>query len=553
MSKNYKYRELIIRCLPLAAFTFTTFAVQAENPVTGSGYSPLEYRTIDGWNNNLLHPDMNATDTPLMRHMYATYDDGVSQMAGGDRPNPRSISNIVNDQAESKPNQHNVTSYLWVWGQFLDHDMDLTEGAEPHEPANIPIPIGDPWFDPGYTGTGEMTFSRSAYDHASGYGIDNPREQMNQITGWIDASMVYGSDAVRAAALRTNDGTGRMKTSAGNLLPYNIEGFPNAGGAGPHLFLAGDVRANENVALTAMHTVFVREHNRIADLLREWKPWLEGEEIYQRTRHIVAAEIQLITYKEFLPALLGKDLLPSYYGYSRHFNGSIRNEFSTAAFRLGHSLLNPVLPRLNKYGEEVEAGSLSLSEAFFAPHEVQAEGIASVLRGLATQRSENIDVYVIDDVRNFLFGPPPAGFDLASLNIQRGRDHGMPGYNEARTSMGLAPAVTFADITSDTEVQQRLAEAYPTPDYVDIWVGGLAEDHVSGAMVGELFHEILYTQFVHLAKSDRFLYSRSLSLLDWLLMGDWKLGAIIKRNTDVGYEIHKDVFHMHQPRWFVKW
>ena len=167
---------------------------------------------------------------------------------------------------------------LWQWGQFLDHDIDLTEAAEPGEPFNIPIPGGDPYFDPEGTGTQVMSLNRSAYDHNTGKTPDNPRQQMNHITAFIDASMVYGSDSIRAKALRTLDGTGRLKTSQGRLLPFNTSGLPNAGGTGPELFLAGDVRANEQVGLTALHTLFMREHNRIARNLRRqfppvnWRP-----------------------------------------------------------------------------------------------------------------------------------------------------------------------------------------------------------------------------------------------------------------------------------------
>ena len=503
-----------------------------------------EFRSIDGANNHTEHPEMNVTDTPLMRHTPPHYSDGISQMAGVNRPNPRSISNIVNAQSESIPNDRNLSSFLWVWGQFLDHDLDLTEGAQPPEPAPIPVPLGDPLFDPGRTGTAVLPFSRSAYDEHSGKDTSYPREQMNQITGWIDASMVYGSDPVRAAALRRNDGTGRLRMSKGRLLPFNIDGLPNAGGTGDDLFLAGDVRANENIVLTAMHTLFVREHNRIARNIRLWFPELDGEDIYQHTRHIVAAEIQIITYEEFLPALLGRRGMPRRFQYRKHANGTIRNEFSTGAFRLGHSLLNEEIFRVNRRGREIKAGHISLADAFFAPEEVIERGIDSVLRGMSVQPSQNLDIYITDAVRNFLFGPPPHGMDLASLNIQRGRDHGLPSYNEARAYLGMPAAATFADVSSDPVVQSRLEAAYSTPDAIDLWIGGLAEDHLPNALVGQLFHDVLRTQFTELARSDRFFYTRSLSYYHWFLMGDPRLSAIIRRNTRIGDELNENVFYL---------
>lgn len=527
-----------------AAFSVRTFVAFSCLSFSFSAIAETsEFRSIDGSGNNPYDSTMNSAHTPLMRHMNSSYDDGVAQMSGSSRPNPRSISNSVNHQDEQRLNQRRLSSFFWLWGQFLDHDIDLTEGATPLEAANVAIPAGDPWFDPANTGNVSMQFSRSEYSVDSGTGLDNPREQMNGITGWIDASMVYGSNPARAQALRTNDGSGKLKTSAGRLMPFNTDGFANAGGTGPHLFFAGDVRANENIGLTAMHTVFVREHNRLARRIRKLWPHLSGEDIYQHARYLVGAEIQMVTYEEFLPALLGRGALPRKISYNPIVTSTIRNEFSTAAYRLGHSLLTEELPRLDRFGREAPEGNIALAAAFFAPHEIADHGIESVLRGMAVNPSQDVDVYITDAVRNFLFGGAPGGFDLATLNIQRGRDHGLPAYNEARASMGLPKAEAFSDISSDPEVQERLAAVYSTPDDVDLWVGGLAEDHVRGAVVGELFHGILLAQFAALAQGDRYFYQNNLSYLHRWLIGNPKLGAIIRRNTRIGRELSNDAFH----------
>lgn len=177
-----------------------------------------------------------------------------------------------------------TTDYLWQWGQFLDHDIDLTDGVDPPEAEPIAVPAGDRFFDPAGTGNATIRFNRSIYDPNSGLGLGNPRQQINEISSFIDASNVYGSDLERSTALRVLDGTGRLKTSAGNLLPFNDEGFPNAGGSGDELFLAGDVRANEQAALAALHTLFVREHNRLVrKLARKHRGW-DGERLFQKAR-----------------------------------------------------------------------------------------------------------------------------------------------------------------------------------------------------------------------------------------------------------------------------
>ncbi|MFT7286209.1 MAG: peroxidase [Halieaceae bacterium] len=507
------------------------------------------YRSFDGRGNNLLRTHMNSQDTPLRRLLASDYADGVSAMGGEGLANPRAISNVVAATPGPVPNSMRATDFLWQWGQFLDHDIVLTNGVDPGEFANIAIAAGDPWFDPGSTGARELAFNRSLYDIDSGTSTRLPRQQMNEISGWIDASQVYGSDPARAAALRAFDGSGRLTTSAGDLLPYNVDGLPNAGGTNERLFLGGDVRANEHVGLTAMHTLFLREHNRLAGQILDRNPGLGGEQVYQQARQIVAAQIQVITYREFLPLLLGDRALAPYRDYRPQTDARIANSFSTAAYRLGHSLLSTQLLRLDENMQVIAAGNLPLREAFFSPSAIEEEGIDSILRGLSRQICQELDPFVVDDVRNFLFGAPGSdGFDLAALNIQRGRDHGLPGYKRAREQLNLVPVSSFSDITSSPRLQQRLAQVYDTVDQVDLWVGALAEDHVAGAMVGELLQVILVAQFTALRDGDRFWYQ---NLLEPQLAEDiraTRLADIVRRNTDIGAELPDQVFRAAAPR-----
>ena len=139
---------------------------------------------------------------------------------------------------------------------------------------------------------------------------------MNGITSFIDGSAVYGSSANRELLLRNGTDSCYMKTSQnGKLLPKNMYNLENAGGTGSEFFVAGDIRANEQVGLTAMHTLFVREHNRLCDDIIGTYPSATAEQQYQMARKIVGAEIQAITYKEFLPALLGP-MTPDVDGYT---------------------------------------------------------------------------------------------------------------------------------------------------------------------------------------------------------------------------------------------
>ena len=166
------------------------------------------------------------------------------------------------------------------------------------------------------------------------------------------------------------------------------------------------------------------------------------------------AEIQVITYREFLPALLGPGALRPYTGYNPSVDASISNEFSTASYRFGHSALSPTLLCVDRNGNEIAQGHLPLRDAFFNPSRITDEGgIEPLLRGLAAQERQAVDAFVVDDVRNFLFGPPGSGgFDLASLNIQRGRDHVVPSYNDERETMGLGGVSSFSGVSSDPEI-----------------------------------------------------------------------------------------------------
>ncbi|MEL7538240.1 MAG: peroxidase family protein [Pseudomonadota bacterium] len=501
-------------------------------------------RSFDGSGNNRLDPAANEAHTQLNRWVAPVYSDLVDSLAGSTRPNPRAISNAVSAQSVSLPNPRNASDFLWQWGQFIDHDIDLTDGVEPAEAADIAVPAGDPWFDPTATGLVAMSFNRSLYDTDSGTSTLNPRQQINEITGWIDASHVYGSDIDRALALRTLDGTGRLKVSAGELLPFNVDGLANAGGDGAELFVAGDVRANEQLGLTVMHTLFVREHNRLTAIIAARRPDFSGDEIFAAARRRVAAQMQIITYEEFLPLLLGDDAIGPYRGYDERTDARIANVFSTAAFRLGHSMLSGELLRLDADGQPIAIGPLPLRDAFFAPATIAEQGgIEPLLRGLAAQVCQTIDVFVVDDVRNFLFGPPGAGgFDLVSLNIQRGRDHGLPDYNTLRAGLGLAPRAGFSEVTTSLALQDRLAAIYPTVDNMDAWVGGLAEDPVAGSMLGETFHTIVRRQFLRLRDGDRFWYERSLSDAEFADVAGVRLADIIRRNTSIDDEISDDVF-----------
>ena len=511
---------------------------------SGSGESPLEYRSIDGQGNNFDHPTRGMAGIALLKLAPNSYADGVSTPTAS-RPPPRTISNLVLSQDESVPNSSHASDIVWQWGQFIDHDITLSPD-NPEEPFPVAVPPGDPVFDPDGTGEAVIHVDRSAFAPGTGTDQQNPRRQVNALTAFIDASQVYGSDETRAQALRTSDGTGRLKTSdEGRFLPYNEEGLENEGGSDlPSLFVAGDVRVNEQIGLIAMHTLFVREHNRLAGIIASQNPSLSGDEIYQLARKIVGAQIQSITFNGFLPLLLGPDAIGPYSGYDPNVDPTIASEFSAAAYRVGHTLLSPNLLLLEANGESDE---ISLATAFFNPSFVAERGISVILRGLAGQPAQEVDSLVINEVRNMLLrGPQGPLFDLTALNIQRGRDHGVGDYNTVRSAFGLSAVERFADISSDPTVQQALMLAYEDIHDLDLWVAALAEDHLPQSAVGETLHAVISDQFRRLRDGDRFWFENDpYFLANPGLLNQVRritLASVIRCNTPIEGEIQDNVF-----------
>jgi len=270
-----------------------------------------KYRSYNGKYNNVSTfqtSNWGAADIILFREMPAAYgfSDPMNAMNGVNRPSAREISNVLIDEPVTVFNTRELSTLVYQWGQFLDHEITLTP-TDTIESVPILLPDDEIVF------TENIPFTRSEFRKDLGF-QNSVRQQINLNTSWIDGSVVYGSDATRARWLRTFS-KGKMKTSSGDLLPYNTVNAeltgpvdPNApsmkndNGGTTKTFVAGDVRAAENPVLLAIQTLFVREHNRICDrLLREGQR--DDEQIYQLARKEVGALIQAITYQEFLPVL----------------------------------------------------------------------------------------------------------------------------------------------------------------------------------------------------------------------------------------------------------
>lgn len=601
----------------------------------------LETRSLDGSGNNLFNVDWGRSNTQHSRVADSNYADGISQMTDG--PEPRYISNrIFNDLHVNLFSENDVSHWSFIWGQFIDHTFSLGEAGG--ENAPIAFDINDPLEDFKNV-AGDISFRRSA--PASGTGENSPREQNNTISSYIDGWAIYGGTEERLEWLREGSVDGDLSNNGARLLLDN--GYlPRANARGdastaPEMDLpgrlrsdpgkamvAGDVRANENIGLTGAHTLFVREHNRIVDSLPNS---LDEETKFQIARKIVGAEQQYITYNEFLPAMGVR--LDSYQGYDPNVNASLSNEFATIGYR-PHSAIHgnfdfePDKKRYSK--DELEAFEeqgiivdkdeieVPLNVAFGNPDIVAPIGLDTIVQGLAKEAAYNNDEQIDNQLRSILFQLPinPDGnldgsgiennfnivSDLGAIDVQRGRDHGVPFYNDLRVAYGLSPVQSFGEITGEsselfpndpeidlgdpindpnildvqavfdekgkveadakeiqkklqkgeevegitsvqrTPVAARLKAIYGDVNLVDAFVGMIAEEHLSGSEFGELQHAMWKQEFENLRDGDRFFYLNDPDLAQikarYGISYEYKLSDIITNNTNLDSEDIQD-------------
>ena len=397
------------------SFVVLVFVVHLATSASG------ENRSFDGSGNNQQFPLAGASRQPLLRIAYPHFNpetgpDGFTQL-GSPLPTPRDVSNAVSRQTESVPSARRLSDYIWAWGQFVAHDLSLTltsDGPEVNGVAPIPVDQGD------VLGPGPIPFVRSNFVTEADISdparisrfpcFDDCREQINVNTSYLDASVVYGSTADRAMALREG---ARLITGEQNLLPLNTMGLENENNGrlpDDQLFVAGDIRSNENLLLTAMHTVFMREHNRLVDVIEAKRPTLNTDETFHLARKLLGAQVQAITYNEFLPALMGPAApRAEHFRYSGVVNAGATQSFSHGVNRWGHSATSPQLALVNSNGKSMDP--IELKDAFSSPDVISDDPamIEHLLRGAAAQVSQEIDTLVVDGLRDFLFGAPGSG------------------------------------------------------------------------------------------------------------------------------------------------
>ncbi|XP_069018977.1 eosinophil peroxidase [Embiotoca jacksoni] len=547
----------------------TGCSAELQTPTCQTDCLSERYRSVTGECNNRQHPRWGAANIPYSRWLPPEYEDVWGSPRGWDPkrtyhnvslPPVRLVSQDVLFTHNDNISVDSTLSHLLVdWGQWIDHDMVLTPqspstaafktGADCTHTCNRDTPcypIQIPLSDPRYGVQSCMPFFRSAPSCGAGVLPHRHREQLNAITSFVDGSMVYGSSSSLASALR--NGSSPLGSMSLNLqhsdqelayMPFLPRLQAHLDPCGPRnsttsgesdrsthrenatsCFRAGDSRANEHLGLIALHTLFLREHNRLVKELHllnlHWSP----DTLYQEARKIIGAVHQILTWDHYLPRVLGESttsrLVPPYQGYDQDADPSIANIFATAAFRFAHVTVQPVVNRLGPgYTTDSQYPPLPLHHSLFASWRVVQEGgIDPVLRGLllSPAKLQTPGQMMVEELTERLFqaqGGMP--LDLGALNLQRGRDHGLPGYNSWRRFCGLSvPNTTseLANVLSNFSLAHKFQLLYGTPHNIDVWMGAISEPALPGGRVGPLLSCLLARQFRALRDGDRFWWER---------------------------------------------
>ncbi|CAK1579400.1 unnamed protein product [Parnassius mnemosyne] len=505
------------------------------------------YRTIDGTCNNLQKPIWGVPQTPYGRLTKYNYGDGISALPVSSTrrqlPNAREISvRLFPDKKLIDPVWTLITQQ---WGQIITHDMSLTAGvAQTHKDlltccddngrltpeassnpmcATMLIPPND--IIHSLQGTQCMNFVRTISSRDRGCTARNaPARPLSVVTAYMDLSLVYGSSASQAAAIRAFTG-GRLTTLVrkGREWPPQDPNITlsceSARSPNEPCYLAGDIRVNQNPQLTVLQIILLREHNRIADTLAKLNPFWDDETIYQEARRIHIAEIQHINYYEYLPILLGfqnmvenKLIYPGVKGYVNDYNPtvdpSVLDEHATAAFRHFHTLIRGYLQMFTE--NRKLSSAVRLSDWFNRPLLLETNNAFDELtRGLTVQPQDFSDQYWDNEITQFLFKRNNTfGSDLRATDIQRGRDHGLGTYISTRAACNLPVPKTFQDMLDyiSEENVLILETLYETPEDVELVVAGSLERNVPGAQAGPTFLCILTEQFYRTRAGDRYFY-----------------------------------------------
>lgn len=377
--------------------------------------------------------------------------------------NERAISNEFFAQTQVVPDPRSLSALAAFMGQFFDHEVVLSE----FDPSFGFFTIA---MEP-YNGTAPLNLTRSKVRIEEG---TQCRSSINTASTEIDASNVYGSyfNPELSTYLRDNQGTScKLRTSPGNLMPLSP--------THPNQFESGDpTRSTEHSILASLHTLWMREHNRLCDDILQRRPNWNQEQAFWKARQVVIAKMQHICYSEWLPAILGSQVGLLNTAVPQSLDTRMSMEFSVAAFRFGHSLIpDPI-------------GPFALPSIFFNASMLVEYNIDAFLEAAYQTEAQAADSMVVDGLRNFLFaaGPMQIGEDLITRNLFRSRELGMSNYSTITQCYHIQPQ----DVGGVEE----------------FYVGMLEEPIVSGSSLPRAVATVVAEQFKRIRLYDPNFYTK---------------------------------------------
>ena len=479
--------------------------------------------SFDGTGNNLVHPDWGSAGSALIQRYGTHYpgDGSGSNATYAGRPSCCALEPFFTGLFDTA-DMHGLNQAHVIFGQFVwSHDTALSNGND-----SEPVSSAD---------------ETCLADHVRKQVVvpqedSGPRRHPNAVTSFVDMHNVYGESEAKSNALREFS-RGRLLTSGLNMLPMRcadrgIE-IATAGKDANQLFCAGDVRVNENIYLTSFHTLFMREHNRLAALLAAQNPGWSDQQLFDKARVLNIARYQQILFYEWLPLMVGRDYFQSsglavYPGYNSNLNPGFFAESSQAVFRGGH-------PRIaNRVLFEDPPGQVvaeKLITTAFEPARLEARGLEAWFRGMAQVPAQPFGPFLPPDL-NEVPGPLP-DLHLFAVDCLRSRDFGLIDYASLRDELGI-PIAFAADVTNNS-YNQFLLGKYPHLSDIDLFVGMILEDHASGAPVGPTVQRIMALQAEHTRNGDRFWFENpqyaALSFEEKLQAKGVSMAKVVLANT----------------------
>lgn len=505
------------------------------------------YYTIDGSCNNMDFPTWAQTGTPYTRFVPAHYADGFCSLRlssnGTALPLARKIRTEVITSLYIPSGKYNILFY--GFGQWVDHDVTkmapvqtqqscCTENNQPAavQPPDICLPIIIPQNDPFYSQFHVtcLDVKRAVNTHLQGCDNVKPCSPINHQTGVFDLSIMYGPEARTASELRSFKG-GLLKIE--NNAQTNYEPFPPitsgmencpAGGITPEpgssCTQSGDDRVDQNPEIFVIEVILVRVHNYIAATLKQINPDWNDEQLFQETRRITIALYQHVVFSQHVPLLIGYytssryKLLPSTNGYSNDYDRAVNPqtiaEYSFAAGRTSHSTIKGRIDYLDSNGRPTSY--LLRNKYFNMQFQLEKNVFLNIVQSFSTTQCSRQDIWGDEEINDWLFhtAGEKFGLDLASIDINRGRDAGIPTYNSMRQACGLCKLNNFAEFVSEVmepEDVPKLEALYNgCIDDLDVYTAGLLEKPVAGSMFGPTLSCIMGEAFFRWKVGDRLYY-----------------------------------------------